>query len=42
MEHANKKKDMTNKKNDIVCLRNIWINTLHKGDNSNNNNNNTK
>jgi hypothetical protein len=25
---------------DIVCLRNICINTLYKGDNNNNNNNN--
>jgi hypothetical protein len=25
---------------DRVCLRNICINTLHKGDNNNNNNNN--
>ena len=25
---------------DMVCLRNIFINTLHKGDNNNNNNNN--
>ena len=24
----------------MVCLRNICINTLHKGDNNNNNNNN--